>query len=177
MTPTADDVTRVVLQESADLLDECFRKIAHCLEQLSDDQIWWRPHESLNSIGNLCLHLTGNLRQWVLSGLGGAEDVRHRPAEFAERGPLPREQLLDRLSAVVTEAKGVLAGRTAGDMLAVRRIQGFDVTGWKGLLHTVPHFQGHTQEIIGLTRQQLGDGYRFYWQPQTAEQGAPAALP
>jgi hypothetical protein len=58
-------------------------------------------------------------------------------------------------------------------MLATRRIQGFDVTGWAALFDTIPHFKGHQQEIVGLTRQLLGDSYRFYWQPEGAEQGAP----
>jgi hypothetical protein len=140
---------------------------------LSDAQVWWRPRPALNSIGNLILHLCGNLRQWVVAGLGGAADGRDRPAEFAERGPIPREELLRRLEAVVEEARAVLAGQTARRLLEARRIQGFDVTGLAAIFDSVPHFRGHTQEIVGLTRLQLGDAYRFAWAPATAEQGAP----
>jgi hypothetical protein len=63
-SPTADDVTRTILHESNGVFDQCLAKIEHCLSQLTDEQVWWRPHESLNSIGNLILHLTGNVRQW-----------------------------------------------------------------------------------------------------------------
>ena len=175
-SPTsADDVTRAVMSEANGVFDQCLGKIEHCLNQLTDDQIWWRPQPSLNSIGNLILHLSGNVRQWIVSGIGGAADVRNRPSEFSERGPLPKMDLLSQLTTVVNDAKSALDRANSEDMLSVRRIQGFDVTGWSALWHTVPHFNGHTQEIIGLTRQQLGDRYRFRWQPQTPEEGAPSA--
>jgi len=168
---SAEDVTRAVLHESNALLDQCLEKIEHCVAQLSDEQIWWRPHASLNSIGNLLLHLCGNMRQWIISGIGGAPDVRNRPGEFSERGPLPKTELLARLRSIVDEAKAALDCAAADEMQQIRRIQGFDVTGWAALWHTVPHFNGHTQEIICLTRTQLGDSYHFKWQPQTPEQG------
>jgi hypothetical protein len=100
--------------------------------------------------------------------------VRNRPAEFAERGPIPKVELLRRLDAVVDEARGVFARLTAHDLLAVRPIQGFEVTGLAAIFSSVPHFRGHTQEIIHLTRLQLGDAYQFAWKPTTPEQGAPA---
>jgi hypothetical protein len=170
---TADDVTRAAVTAAVHCLDECLAKIEHCAGQLADEQVWWRPRESLNSIGNLLLHLSGNLRQWIVSGVGGAEDVRDRPAEFTAESSLTTAALLAQLRQTVSEAKVALARANAAAMLAERRIQGFDVTGWGAVFSCIPHFQGHTQEIIGLTRQQLGDAYRFYWQPQTPEQGAP----
>lgn len=174
-SPTADDVTRVVLSEANSVFDQCLEKIEHCVGQLTGEQVWWRPHPSLNSIGNLILHLSGNVRQWIVSGIGGAQDVRNRPSEFSEQGPFPKDELLSQLTNVVNEAKSALERATSEDMLSIRRIQGFDVTGWAALWHTVPHFNGHTQEIISLTRMQLGDRYRFLWQPRTPEQGAPSA--
>jgi hypothetical protein len=173
MSVTADDVTRIVLGQAIETLNQAAARIRHCLAQLTDEQVWWRPHESLNSIGNLVLHLSGNIRQWIISGLGGAVDQRNRPAEFAERGPVPREDLLRTFDSGVAEACVVLGGLNTNDMLTRRRIQGFDVTGWEALFDAVPHFKGHQQEIIGLTRQLLKEAYRSYWQPQGAEQGAP----
>jgi len=171
-TPTADDITRAVLAEANAVFDQCQTKIEHCLAQLTDEQVWWRPHESLNSIGNLVLHLSGNVRQWIVSGIGEAPDVRRRPAEFSEQGPIPKATVLHQLATVVAEAKSVLDRATTEGMLTERRIQGFNVTGWGALFHTLPHFNGHTQEIICLTRTQLGDRYRFHWQPASPEQGA-----
>jgi uncharacterized damage-inducible protein DinB len=174
MPPTADDVTRAVLEEAGIELDECITKIRHCLGQLTDEQVWWRPTESMNSIGNLILHLTGNVRQWMVSGLGGEADHRDRPAEFAQRDPIPKAMLIAPLEQVVRETKEVFSRLGSEQMLAERTIQGFKVTGWNALFHCVPHFKGHTQEIISFTRMQLQDRYRFHWQPENAAQGAPA---
>ena len=169
---TADEVAAAVGTEAANELASALAKIKHCLGQLTDEQVWWHSRPSLNSIGNLILHLCGNLRQWIVAGLGGAADSRDRPAEFTELGPIPREELLRKLEAVVGEARAVLARQTARQLLEARRIQGFDVTGLAAVFDTVPHFRGHTQEIIGMTRLLLGDAYQFAWQPTTAEQGA-----
>src|SRR5207248_5165333 len=111
----------------------------------------------LNSIGNLILHLCGNLRQWIVAGLGEAADGWDRPAEFSERGPIPKEELLRRLEDVVDEARAVLARQTARQLLEARRIQDFDVTGLAAIFDSVPHFRGHTQEVVSITRLQLGD--------------------
>jgi hypothetical protein len=159
----ADELAVAVGGEAGKELTSALAKIKHCLGQLTDEQVWWRSRPSLNSVGNLILHLCGNLRQWIVAGLGGAADGRDRPAEFAERGPIPKDELLRKLEAVVDEARAVLARQTARQLLKRRRIQGFDVT----------HFRGHTQEIISLTRLQLGDAYKFAWTPTTPEQGAP----
>jgi hypothetical protein len=80
--------------------------------------------------------------------------------------------LLRSLDAVVSEAKEVLGRLTARQVLEARRIQGFDVTGLAAILDSVPHFRGHTQEIVHMTRLQLRDAYQFAWTPTTPEQGA-----
>jgi uncharacterized damage-inducible protein DinB len=169
---TADELAGAVGAQAAQEMASALKRIAHCLNQLSDEQIWWRAAPSLNSIGNLVLHLCGNARQWLVIGLGGGLDVRDRPAEFAEQGPMPRSELLRRLEAVVAEAGAVLRRQRAEELLRVRRIQGMDVTGLEALFDSAPHFRGHTQEIVGMTRQHLGNAYRFAWTPANREQGA-----
>lgn len=169
---TETTVGQALLTASRHRLADCVRKIKHCLGQLTDEQVGWRPRESHHSIGNLILHLCGNLRQWLVAGAGGAPDVRDRPREFSERGPWPRAELLRRLDEVVAQADAVLARLTDAQLLERRRIQGFDLTVLAAILDSVPHFAGHTQEIVCLTRLQLGEAYRFDWVPQTKEQGA-----
>jgi hypothetical protein len=171
---TADELAAAVGTAAAHELASALSRIQHCLGQLSDEQVWRRSQPGLNSIGNVILHLCGNLRQWVVAGVGGAADVRDRPAEFAERGPIPKGELLRRLEAAVAEAGHVLASVNARRLTEVRRIQGFDVTGLAAIFDSVPHFRGHTQEIVHMTRLQLGDAYQFAWAPTTPEQGAPA---
>ena len=155
-------------------LNEALSRIEHCLGQLTAEQVWWRPDESQNSIGNLILHLCGNLRQWLISGVGGAKDNRNRPAEFSERREVPVSELIAMLRNTVSESVTAISNVPAVEMLRRRRIQGFDETALSAIFSAVPHFRGHTQEIIYRTRSFLGDRYRFAWKPSTAEEGAPA---
>jgi len=175
--PGASPVAQAFLAESRRKLSACHERIRHCVDQLHDSQLWWRPHPSMNSIANLVLHLCGNLQQWILSGVSGVPDVRNRPREFAEQGPIPRETMLERLAEVIQGVDKVLAGASDTHLLQPRRIQGFDETGLSAILDSLSHLTGHTQEIICLTRLQLGDTYRFAWVPQTPEQGAPEGEP
>ena len=163
-----------VIAETTNCLNSCLSKIKHCLGHLTDEQVWWRPKEPMNSIGNLILHLCGNVRQWIVAGIGGAPDVRDRPREFSERRVIPKSELLGRLDEVVTAAGEALARMTPEEMLRMRRIQSFKVSGLGAIFDSVPHFKGHTQEIVSLTRMQLADGYKFDWVPETPEEGASA---
>jgi uncharacterized damage-inducible protein DinB len=173
MNPSAQEVAAATTRAVAAELDHAVRKISHCLKQLTDEQVWWRPGASMNSIANLILHLCGNVRQWITAGVGGAEDTRDRPKEFSERGPMEKAELLRRLEATVAEAQQAIVGASAADLVEGRRIQGFDATGVAAMLHSVAHFHGHTQEIVHLTRCQIGDDYEFEFVPATPEQGAP----
>jgi hypothetical protein len=165
-------VGEVFLAESRRRLAESRQKIQHCLDQLDDAQVWWRARESMNSIGNLVLHLCGNLRQWVVSGVGGAADVRDRPGEFSQRVPILKEELLQRFDAVVREADAVLAGTGEDRLRERRRIQGFEETVLSAIFNSLAHLAGHTQEIVCLTRMQLGETYHFAWTPATPEEVA-----
>jgi hypothetical protein len=168
----ADELAAAMGAEASEELAKALARIKHCVNQLSDEQVWWRARPGLNSIGNLILHLRGNIRQWIVSGIGGTVDDRQRPAEFAERGPIPKEELLRKLDQDVQAARDVLTRVTTRQLLEIRRIQGFEVTGLAAVFDSVPHSRGHTQEIVNLTRCQLGDKYQFAWKPATAEEGA-----
>ena len=108
-------------------------RIERCLRMLSAEQIWWRPNESSNSAGNLALHLAGNVRQWIVSGLGGAADARQRDLEFSERGPLPRARLIRILQSSVRDACQVLRRLTSVELAAEYTIQRLPVTGLNAL--------------------------------------------
>ena len=162
---TDTSLAEAFCRDSIASLEEGCSKITHCLRQLGEDQIWWRPRPEMNSIGNLLLHLAGNVRQWIVAGVGDFEDTRERQAEFDERGPLPQDVVWGRLEQVVKEASAVLHAVSATDLMTSKQVQGFDVTKLGATMHSVSHFQGHVQEIIGLTRQQLGDEYQFRWTP------------
>ena len=151
-------------------LAEGMEKVEHCLSQLDDESVWWRPAEGMNSVANLMLHLAGNVRQWIVSGVGGAADVRDRPNEFNDRSGRPKAEVLETLRGAVRDADAVLARLRAEQMVERRRIQGFETNVLAAVFDTVAHFRGHTQEIIHITRAALGDRYRFHFVPQGPEQ-------
>ena len=167
---SAEPVATAFASAARACLAEGLRKIEHCLAQLDEEAVWWRPAPEMNSVANLMLHLTGNLRQWIVSGVGGAPDVRNRPLEFADRSARPKAELLAALRAAVGESDKVLSRLTATDLLQPRRIQGFETQVLAAVFDTVAHFRGHTQEIIHITRARLGAAYRFDFVPQGPEQ-------
>ena len=131
-------------------------KIERCLELLSEDDIWWRPNDASNSIGNLLLHLDGSTRMWILRVAGGRQVVRDRDAEFAERGPIPKSALLARLRATLAEVDEVLATLNEGTLLERRPSTQGEVTVLWAVLHAVEHFAMHTGQIITLTKLRTG---------------------
>jgi hypothetical protein len=169
---SSDELARAIAAAAAHELESALTKIQHCLDQLSDEQVWLRPAAGQNSIANLMLHLAGNLRQWIVVGLGGGEDRRNRPAEFSDNSGRPKQELIERLQQSVKEAQDILHRQTAEELVRTRRIQGFEATGLKAIFDSIPHFRGHTQEIVFRTRLLLGERYQFAWQPTTKEQGA-----
>jgi len=168
--PTTSEICEAFVSANRHTLSEGMRKIEHCVNQLSDDQIWWRPKPDMNSIANLMLHLSGNLRQWIIAGIGGETDIRNRPKEFADRSNRPKSEILGILAKVVSEADKTLGRLTPDQLLSRRRIQGYGATVLSAITDTIPHFRGHVQEIIHMTRIQLGERYRFDFVPKGKEQ-------
>lgn len=153
--------TEFIRQTRSELRD-CVDKIEHCLNQVSEIDVWWRPFVEANAIGNIILHLCGNLRQWVISGVGGVPDVRKRREEFADRGTtIKKDELLRRLRQTVQEADATLAKCTPDNLLRVRHVQHYDVTGLQAAFGSVSHFVGHTHQIVYITRLRLEDRYQF----------------
>jgi uncharacterized damage-inducible protein DinB len=151
----------IVAQAERVLRDVYLPRITSCLDLLSPEQIWWRPNEVSNSVGNLALHLTGNVRQWIISGLGGAPDIRVRDVEFSERGPLPRQALVSGLRKTVREACGVLENLSAKDLARVHIIQKFRVTGLEAAFHVAEHFSHHAGQVILITKMLTGSDLKF----------------
>jgi hypothetical protein len=156
-----DNISPVLSHAFADELDSALSRIQHCLGQLSDEQVWSRPRADMNSIGNLLLHLTGNVKQMIVSTIGGEPDMRDRPAEFAARDVIPKSVLLDQLTKTIERAKQVISLATVEELCRVRRVRDSDWTGWQALVRSVAHFRGHAQEIIHQTRTILGEKYQF----------------
>jgi Protein of unknown function (DUF1572) len=189
MRSQGENVGTAYLEEARLGLASCLDQLRHCLGQLDDGQVWWRPREGMNSIADLLLHLCGNVAQRVGSVVGGRLDAfrpgdwllqcRDRDREFAERGPIPKADLVRRLEDEVGEADAVLAGLGTPELLGVRRYQGLgrelEGTVLAVVFRTLLHVSGLTQEVVHLTRLQLGDAYRFRLPAPPTGPGGPLA--
>jgi len=152
----------IVLSFSTAKLAQLTARIQDCLDRLSQEQIWARSGENSNSVGNLVLHLCGNVRQWIISGVGGAPDIRRRAEEFAARGGPTGSELAARLRATLQEALAVIDGLTAERLAERVVIQNYDVTKLEAVLHVLEHFAQHTGQIIFVTKAATGADLGYY---------------
>ena len=143
-------------------LQQRLLRVEYCLQKLTLEEIWSREHEIENSVGNLVLHLCGNIRQWIISGVAGAPDNRDRDAEFAHREPVGAEKLARRLRETVEEADRILASLTPDELLAKKKIQVYNLTVLNAVYHVVEHFGEHTGQIMWATKRMLGEDLNFY---------------
>lgn len=157
------DATAIFLDRSRhSLAVEYPTKIRRCLDALPADAVWHRDDEQSNSIGNLLLHLAGNVRQWIISSVGGAPDARYRSGEFEARDGADVETLFAALRATLDEADAVIATLTPEQLLQRRTIQGRQVSVLEAVYHVVEHFALHTGQIILLTKRHAPGRIRFY---------------
>jgi uncharacterized damage-inducible protein DinB len=157
----SDPIAELFLQDVQEQIRQNLRHMERCLSMLSEKEVWWRPNAASNSVGNVVLHLCGNMRQWILSGLGGAPDVRVRDQEFSERGPIPRRVLVSRLRQTVAKASRVLNRLSPESLKRQYTIQGFRVTGLAAVSHVYEHFSHHAGQIIYVTKMKRGKDLRF----------------
>lgn len=159
----ANDLGARFLTESGRYLtDEYLPKIRTALIPLSDTDLWWRPNEASNSIGNLLLHLAGNIRQWIVAGVGGRNDARDRAAEFAARGDVSKDEALHVLNEAVTEVAATLKACPPDRLSAQVTIQGRTLSVFDAVYHVVEHFAMHTGQILWIVKARTGSDLAFY---------------
>lgn len=152
------------------LREDYLVKITAALEELTTEQLWWRPNEVSNSAGNLILHLAGNIRQWMIAGVGGTSDIRDRASEFTERRHIRKDELIELLQATLNEVDAVLAklesevSASQSDAPLQRECvpQGFAQTVFDAVFHVVEHFSYHTGQIVFLAKWHAADRIRLY---------------
>jgi len=145
------------LNASAAKLIQLNDRIAVCLGKLTDDQIWARGHENENAVGNLVLHLAGNVRQWIMHGLAGQPDVRERDREFASQGGIGAADLKVRIGETVAEATLIVASLSTAQLTKIHEIQNRAVSGVEAVLNVVEHFAQHTGQIVFATKNLTGE--------------------
>ena len=144
------------------LLEQYWPRMRACVESLTDEQVWWRPNDNSNSVGNLLLHLNGNIQQWIVASFDRLGDNRDRPAEFAERNIVPAAELLQRLAATLQRAEAVLSRLTEADLRATYNIQGYTVSGLHAVYQVVEHFGLHHGQVIYITKLLTAKDLGFY---------------
>ena len=144
------------------LATEYRAKLRAAVEALPADMLWWRANDQSNSVGNLLMHLAGNVREWIVSGVGGAPNVRNRASEFAARSGQDARALLSELDRTLDEADAVLARLSPADLDATRTIQGRDVTILDAVYHVVEHFSMHVGQIILVAKLHAPGAVQFY---------------
>ncbi|GJM36083.1 MAG: hypothetical protein DHS20C18_50840 [Saprospiraceae bacterium] len=153
----------LIMQESRRrLFGEGVPRLEQCLEQLTEAEIWYRPNEQSNSVGNLVLHLCGNVRQWIGTGLGKKEDTRQRSGEFSEQGPLSKAELLKRLADMQQETEAVFDQISVADLLTDHSVQGFRENGIGILIHVVEHFSYHVGQVVYFVKSRKATDMGFY---------------
>jgi len=161
--PATPTVAEIFLSRSRYWLTKEYPiKLRHCVTALPTSAVWARPNATSNSVGNLLTHLTGNVTEWILGGVGGRPVDRHRAAEFTRRAGADAPRLLDELDAVLREVDQVLAALGATDLERSIVIQGRETTVLGAIYHVVEHFAMHTGQIIYLTKIYVPGKIHFY---------------
>jgi uncharacterized damage-inducible protein DinB len=157
LTPSAaeQEIAANFLDVSCRRLGQMTEYLTACVKKLPDEQIWQRQGAYENAVGNLVLHLCGNARQWIMHGVGGAEDVRVRDKEFSEDGGMSGAQLIALFEQTMDEAKRIIAAVPAERMTERVHPQGRDVSVLEAIYQVVGHVQQHVGQIILLTKQML----------------------
>lgn len=153
---------RFLAQSRFYLATEYRAKVRAAVEALPPDALWWRANDQSNSVGNLLLHLSGNVREWIVGGVGGAANARDRAAEFAARSGRNARELLGALDRTLDEVDAVLARLSPADLGVRRVIQGRELTVLEAVYHVVEHFSMHLGQIILIAKLHAPGAVQFY---------------
>jgi uncharacterized damage-inducible protein DinB len=157
-----DTLSKEFIGQSIFRMEENNERIEKCLAMLSEEEVWKKPNPSSNSVGNLILHLCGNIRQWIVSSLGKAEDNRMRDLEFSTTEGFTKKELLDKLLTTVSEANTTLKNLKEKELLAKKSVQGYELSGLGIIIHVVEHYSYHAAQIAFWTKLLKDKDLEFY---------------
>lgn len=144
------------------LKDDFLPKLIHCLEDMPEADLWWRPNEQSNSVGNLILHLSGNMNQWIVNAMGGGTFKRDRDGEFAARGPVPKAELVANIRATLADVDKVLEDLPTSGLIERCSIQAYTTSRLQAIYHVVEHFSYHLGQILYIYKMRTGKDPGFY---------------
>ncbi|NQW27827.1 MAG: DUF1572 family protein [Flammeovirgaceae bacterium] len=157
-----NSISQELIQRCHDYFEENRNKILICLSELKEEDIWKRPNESSNAIGNQMLHLCGNIRQYVISSLGRQQDLRQRALEFSTKEGHSKKEITTLFADTVQEAKMIILNLEEQELNRVRPVQTYVQSGVHVLIHVTEHFSYHTGQIVFWTKQLIDKDLGFY---------------
>lgn len=150
------------ISESISRINENTPRIKKCLDELSEDEVWFKSNPASNSIANLILHLRGNITQYIISGLGGEDDRRERDLEFTTSGNLQKSELISLLDSTIERAANIIKNINEKTLLTKKSVQGFNLSGIGIIIHVVEHYSYHTGQIAYITKLMKNKQLGFY---------------
>jgi len=155
-------IAQEFIDQSIHRMEENTPKIIKCVDRLTEEQIWQRPNETSNSIGNMMLHLCGNITQYIISALGDEADIRERDKEFSAKDGFSRKELLLKLTDTLKRAVNVIRNTDGTRLMKIHSVQGFSYSGIGIIIHVTEHYSYHTGQIIFWTKQLTNKDLGFY---------------
>ncbi|MFN5910700.1 MAG: DinB family protein [Bacteroidota bacterium] len=152
----------IVAEFELRVFDESYTRIYRCLSMIRDEDLWRQPQRNVPSIGNMILHLCGNARQWILSGLGGKPDNRDRDQEFVPNQKIKKSEMIFLLENLKMNLRQTISDLPEEELAKELVIQGFNVSGYSAIIHVLEHFSYHTGQITLLTKLWSGSDTGFY---------------
>ena len=146
-------------------------QVRAAIATLDDEQIWWRPNESSNSIGNLILHLNGSINLYLNRNMGSLHFERDRPAEFAERRTLSRQELLQAFDSMIVNAEATFAAMDAATLSAPSPEPEKYQLLVEDLISVAVHLATHTGQIVWIAKMLCEGAIRETWIQSHREHG------
>jgi len=147
-------------------------QVRAAIEPLTDEQIWWRPNETSNSIGNLVVHLSGSLNYYLNRNLGGIAFDRDRAAEFAERRHLPKAELMATFDEMVARAERTFEALTPERLGEPSPEPAMHEIVLEDLINVVTHLSTHTGQIVWIAKMLADGAVREIWIKSHRSEGA-----
>ena len=151
-----------IISQAIFRLEENTIRVEKCLNDLSEKEVWLKPNNASNSVGNLILHLCGNITQYIISSLGREEDTRNRELEFTTSGGYNKSELLSKLNSTVKQAVDIIKNLSEDELLRVRSVQAYELSGIGIIIHVVEHYSYHTGQIAFWTKLLKDKDLGFY---------------
>lgn len=149
----ADRVNDITINALHSRITKVFpAQIRAAVETLTDEQVWWRPNEESNSVGNIVLHLTGSLNHFLNRNIGGIEYARDRAAEFAERRTIPKAELMAMFDDMVARAERTFEALTPERLGEPSPEPKMHSIVLEDLLGILSHISAHAAQVVWIAK-------------------------